>query len=82
MSMGNLAGSGGYFVAMAADKIVAEPGTITASIGVLGGKMLTSGLWDKVGLCADANASGRECDDVHGHTGLHAGGVGAVRGVA
>jgi protease IV len=53
VSMGNLAGSGGYFVAMAADKIVAEPGTITASIGVLAGKMLTSGLWDKVGLSWD-----------------------------
>src|SRR5882762_9641260 len=39
VSMGDLAGSGGYFVAMAADKIVAQPGTITASIGVLGGKM-------------------------------------------
>jgi protease-4 len=35
---------------MAADKIVAQPGTITASIGVLGGKVLTSGLWDKIGL--------------------------------
>ncbi|MGC1786011.1 MAG: signal peptide peptidase SppA [Terriglobales bacterium] len=53
VSMGNLAGSGGYFVAMAADKIVAQPGTITASIGVLGGKVLTSGLWDKVGLSWD-----------------------------
>jgi len=53
VSMGNLAGSGGYFVATAADKIVAEPGTITASIGVLGGKMLTGGLWDKVGLSWD-----------------------------
>jgi protease-4 len=53
VSMGNLAGSGGYFVAMAADKIVAQPGTITASIGVLGGKMLTSGLWDQVGLSWD-----------------------------
>src|SRR6202051_117090 len=53
VSMGNLAGSGGYFVAMAADKIVAPPGTSTASIGVLGGKMLTSGLWDKVGLTWD-----------------------------
>jgi protease-4 len=53
VSMGNLAGSGGYFVAMAADKIVAQPGTITASIGVLGGKMLTSGLWDKLGLSWD-----------------------------
>jgi len=53
VSMGNLAGSGGYFVAMAADKIVAQPGTITASIGVLSGKFLTSGFWDKVGLSWD-----------------------------
>lgn len=53
VSMGNVAGSGGYFVAMAADKIVAQPGTITGSIGVLGGKMLTTGLWDKLGLSWD-----------------------------
>jgi protease-4 len=53
VSMGDLAGSGGYFVAMAADKIVAQPGTITASIGVLGGKVLTKGLWDKLGLSWD-----------------------------
>ena len=53
VSMGDLAGSGGYFVAMAADKIVAQPGTITASIGVLGGKVLSSGFWDKVGLSWD-----------------------------
>lgn len=50
VSMGDLAGSGGYFVAMDASKIVAQPGTITGSIGVLAGKMLTSGLWDKVGM--------------------------------
>ena len=53
VSMGNVAGSGGYFVAMAADKIVAQPGTITGSIGVLGGKMLTNGLWEKLGLSWD-----------------------------
>jgi protease IV len=53
VSMGDLAGSGGYFVAMAADKIVAQPGTITASIGVLAGKLLTSGFWDKVGVSWD-----------------------------
>ena len=53
VSMGNLAGSGGYFVAMGADKIVAEPGTITASIGVLGGKLLTKGFWDKLGITWD-----------------------------
>lgn len=52
-SMGDLAGSGGYFVAMAADKIVAQPGTITGSIGVYGGKMLTSGFWQKIGVSWD-----------------------------
>jgi protease-4 len=68
VSMGNVAGSGGYFVAMAADKIVAEPGTITASIGVLGGKMLTSGLWDKVGLSWDEVHQG---DNATMFTGTH-----------
>jgi protease-4 len=53
VSMGNVAGSGGYFVAMAADKIVAHPATITGSIGVVGGKMLTTGFWDKIGLSWD-----------------------------
>ncbi len=53
VSMGNVAGSGGYFVAMAADKIVAQPGTITGSIGVLGGKMLTAELAEKIGLSSD-----------------------------
>jgi protease-4 len=50
VSMGNVAGSGGYFVAMAADKIVAQPATITGSIGVLGGKIVSTGFWDKLGL--------------------------------
>lgn len=53
VSMSSVAGSGGYFVAMAADKIVAQPGTITGSIGVLGGKQLTNGLWDKLGVSWD-----------------------------
>jgi len=50
VSMGDLAGSGGYFVAMAADRIVAQPGTITGSIGVLNVKPLTSELWEKLGI--------------------------------
>jgi protease-4 len=54
VSMGDLAGSGGYFVAMGADKIVAEPSTITASIGVLAGKLVTTGFWNKVGITFDA----------------------------
>ena len=53
VSMGNVAGSGGYLVATAADKIVAQPGTITGSIGVFGGKMLTAGLSEKLGLSSD-----------------------------
>ena len=53
VTMGNVAGSGGYFVAMAADKIVAQPSTITGSIGVLGGKFLSQEMWSKVGLSWD-----------------------------
>ncbi len=53
VSMGDVAGSGGYFVAMACDKIVAQPATITGSIGVLGGKFLTTGFWDKLGISWD-----------------------------
>ena len=53
VTMGNVAGSGGYFVAMAADKIVAQPGTITGSIGVLGGKVVTAGLRAKAGISMD-----------------------------
>ena len=50
---GEVAASGGYFVAMPADKIVAQPGTITGSIGVLAGKMVTPAMWEKVGLTFD-----------------------------
>ncbi len=47
VSMGNVAGSGGYFVSMSATKIVAQPGTITGSIGVVVGKMLTREFWQE-----------------------------------
>lgn len=50
ISMGDYAASGGYFVAIAGDKIVAEPSTITGSIGVLGGKMVLQNLWKKLGV--------------------------------
>jgi protease-4 len=49
-SMGDVAGSGGYYIAAAADKIVAQPATLTGSIGVVAGKLLTGGLWDKLGV--------------------------------
>jgi len=62
VSMGSTAGSGGYFVAMDADKIVAQPGTITGSIGVLGGKIVTAGLWSKLGVSWDDVHTSRNAD--------------------
>jgi protease-4 len=53
VSMGDLAGSGGYFVAMAADAIVAQPGTLTGSIGVYSGKFVTREGWRKLGITWD-----------------------------
>jgi protease-4 len=50
VSMGTLAGSGGYYIACPADVIVAEPATLTGSIGVLGGKVVISGLLERLGL--------------------------------
>ena len=49
-TMGKYGASGGYFVAMGADKIVALPGTVTGSIGVFGGKLATAALWTKLGV--------------------------------
>lgn len=53
VSMGDVAASGGYFVAMGADRIVAQPGTITGSIGVFGGKFVTREMWGKLGVTFD-----------------------------
>jgi protease-4 len=54
VSMGDVAASGGYFIATHAHTIVAHPGTITGSIGVLGGKILTRSLWERLGVSWDA----------------------------
>jgi protease IV len=54
VSMGDVAGSGGYYVAAAADKIVAEPATLTGSIGVLAGKLVVSELFKKLGISTDS----------------------------
>ncbi|MGH9703393.1 MAG: signal peptide peptidase SppA [Candidatus Acidiferrales bacterium] len=53
ISMSDVAASGGYWIAMSANKIVAEPDTITASIGVVLGKMNISGLYQLLGLSTD-----------------------------
>lgn len=48
VSMGSVAASGGYYIATPASTIMAQPGTITGSIGVLGGKLVNAGLLDKL----------------------------------
>jgi protease IV len=55
-SLGDVAASGGYYVSMAADAIVAEPGTITGSIGVVGGKQVLAGLSERVGVSHESVA--------------------------
>ncbi len=57
-SMSNVAGSGGYYIAMGAKKIIAAPGTLTGSIGVIGGKLVLRGLYGKVGLDTEVISRG------------------------
>lgn len=58
-SMGDVAASGGYYISMGCDKVFAESGTITGSIGVVGGKLVLKGLFDKVGLKTDVISRGK-----------------------
>ena len=58
-SMSDLAASGGYYVAMPADVIVAQPGTLTGSIGVVGGKLALGGAFDKLGVAVEEVSAGR-----------------------
>jgi len=48
VSMGTVAASGGYYVATPGAKIIAQPGTVTGSIGVVTGKLVTAGLYEKI----------------------------------
>ncbi|MFF1822614.1 signal peptide peptidase SppA [Kribbella sp. NPDC058245] len=57
-SMGSVAASGGYFVAMPADVIVAQPGTITGSIGVLTGKGVVRDALARIGISQQAVSEG------------------------
>ncbi|GAA0947423.1 signal peptide peptidase SppA [Actinocorallia libanotica] len=59
VSMGNLAASGGYFISMAADTIVAQPGTLTGSIGVYSGKPVVSELLERLGVSFGTAEFGR-----------------------
>jgi len=62
VSMGDVAASGGYFIAIPATKIVAEPGTLTGSIGVFGGKFVIRDLLTKLGVTFDSVQFGSNAD--------------------
>ncbi len=62
VSMSDVAGSGGYWISMAAHKIVAQPQTLTGSIGVLSGKFDLSGLYAKLGVTSERLVFGKEAD--------------------
>jgi protease-4 len=59
VSMGDVAASGGYYIAMGSDAIVAQPATITGSIGVFGGKLSIRGLYDKLGITKEILSRGQ-----------------------
>ena len=54
VSMGEVAASGGYWISMDADRIIADPATITGSIGVVVGKFVLGDLWKKLGVHWDS----------------------------
>jgi protease IV len=58
VSMGDVAASGGYFISAPADVIVAQPGTITGSIGVIMGKPVLRELFEKTGITTDSVTEG------------------------
>jgi protease IV len=62
ISMGDLAASGGYFIAMTGDPIIAYPNTLTGSIGVFFGKPVLKGLYDKIGINKDTLKRGKFAD--------------------
>jgi protease-4 len=62
VSMGSVAASGGYYVAMNADAIVANPATITGSIGVITGKLVVRDLKERLGVASDAVRTNANAD--------------------
>src|SRR3989442_1656597 len=62
VSMSDLAASGGYYIAMPAQVIVAQPSTLTGSIGIYGGKFVTGGVYEKVGAPIESTSIGRNAE--------------------
>jgi protease-4 len=61
-SMSDLAASGGYYIAMPAQVIVAQPSTLTGSIGIYGGKIVTGGIYEKLGAHIEGTSIGRNAE--------------------
>mmetsp|Transcript_20172 Transcript_20172/g.39156 ORF Transcript_20172/g.39156 Transcript_20172/m.39156 type:complete len:627 (+) Transcript_20172:68-1948(+) len=68
VSMGSVAASGGYYIATGADKIVAQPGTITGSIGVVLGKFTLSELYGKLGVSVGEMQMGKQASTMSSNT--------------
>lgn len=62
VSMGAVAASGGYYIACGSDRIFAEPGTITGSIGVISMKIVTGGVFEKIGVNTEIVKRGKHSD--------------------
>ena len=61
-SMSDLAASGGYYIAMPSQAIVAQPATLTGSIGIYGGKYVLEGTFEKIGINTETVKSGANAD--------------------
>jgi protease IV len=61
-SMSDLAASGGYYIALPAEVIVAEPSTLTGSIGIFGGKIVTGGVYEKLGANIGSTSIGKNAE--------------------
>src|SRR6185295_2233619 len=62
VSMSDLAASGGYYIAMPGQVIVAQPSTLTGSIGIFGGKIVTGGVYGKLGARIESTSVGRHAE--------------------
>ena len=62
VSMSDLAASGGDYIAMPAQVIVAQPSTLTGSIGIFGGKLVMGGVYEKLGAHIEATSIGRNAE--------------------
>jgi protease IV len=61
-SMSDLAASGGYYIALPAGLIVAQPSTLTGSIGIFGGKIVMGGVYEKVGAHVESTSIGKHAE--------------------